>query len=147
MTHAAREGDLVTLHLTGTTGDGTVFTTTEGHEPLEVVLGSGILLPQLEEAITGLEPGEVGTLHLPAADAYGEATEATEFAISRETFHPDIELREGQLVEFQTDAGKTAAGTIVGWDEDVVLVEDRHPLAGEDVTFEFQVVSVEEGSA
>lgn len=147
MTREASDGDVVRIQFVGTTGDGEVFSSTEGREPLELVLGEGHVLPGLEEALRGLEPGEGGRVTIPAADAYGELEEATEFALPREAFHPHHDLVEGQLVELEVADGESAAGTVTGWDDETVFVEDRHPLAGKDVTFEFEVVSVEPGPA
>lgn len=68
----AQSGNTVKVHYTGRLADGSVFDSSRGREPLEFVLGSGMVIIGFDQGVTGLAIGETKTIEIPARDAYGE---------------------------------------------------------------------------
>ena len=68
----AQPGHKVRVHYTGRLADGSEFDSSRNREPLEFVLGSGMVIAGFDEGVTGLEVGESKTIEIPAKDAYGE---------------------------------------------------------------------------
>lgn len=138
---AAKAGDLVRVHYKGTLSDGTVFDSSEGRDPLEFTLGEGMVIPGFEKAVTGLEVGQSVVRTIPAAEAYGPVVEEMMVKIPREQFPPGMELEEGQELQLRTDQGVMVA-TVAMIDEEGVVLDANHPLAGEDLTFNITLDSI-----
>jgi FKBP-type peptidyl-prolyl cis-trans isomerase 2 len=154
---AITAGDAVTIAYTGRLDDGTVFDTTDESvaeseglleqqpdrefEPLTVQVGEGNLIEGLEEGLLGLEAGVSETVTVPPEQAYGEATgdETTEFDADEFAEMVGQEPTEGMQVRAQ----EGAVGTVVGVEDGTVHVDFEHPLAGETLTFDVDVLDVE----
>ncbi len=139
----AKNGDIVEVHYTGTLENGTVFDTSEGGEPLEFTLGQGQMIPGFEQAVLGMKVGESKTVTIPADEAYGQYNDDWVQVINREelTNIPNPEVGQ-QLYGSQTD-GTTITGTITNVTDTTVTVDFNHPLAGEDLTFEIELMSIQ----
>ncbi|MEX2571224.1 MAG: peptidylprolyl isomerase [Gemmatimonadota bacterium] len=137
----AQEGKKVQIHYTGRLADGTVFDSSEGREPLEFTLGEGQVIPGFDSAVTGMEPGQEQTVTIPSEQAYGERRKDLVFSVPREQFPPDISPEVGQRLQMQQ--GEQVAVVVVQEVADAeVTLDANHPLAGEDLTFEVQLVDV-----
>jgi len=154
---AITAGDSVTIAYTGRLDDGTVFDTTDESvaeeeglleqqperefEPLTVDVGEGNLIEGLEEGLLGLEDGASETVTVPPEEAYGEATgdQTTEF--DADEFEGMVGQEPAEGMQVQAQGG--AVGTVVGVEGDVVHVDFEHPLAGETLTFDIDVLAVE----
>lgn len=156
----AKSGDKVKINFTGTLEDGTVIDTTyEDHDhshdcgcdddgcgcetgPMELVIGKEEFFPQIEEALVGMTPGERKKLTINAADAFGEYDEEKVFSIGRDQIPADITPEVGQELEFTGDDDEVLEVTVVEVTNDAVLLDANHPLAGEDITYEFELVEI-----
>jgi FKBP-type peptidyl-prolyl cis-trans isomerase 2 len=154
---AITEGDAVTIAYTGRLEDGTVFDTTEESvaeetglreeqpdrefEPLTVEVGAGNLIAGMEAGLLGLEAGDAETLTIPPEEAYGEASDGQIREFERDRFEGMVgqEAAEGMQVQAQDGAN----GTVTAVSGDTVEVSFQHPLAGETLTFEIDVLAVE----
>lgn len=139
----AQNGDIVQVHYTGTLENGTVFDTSEGGEPLEFTLGQGRMIPGFEQAVLGMKIGESKTVTIPADEAYGPYSDDMVQVINREelTNIPNPEVGQ-QLYGSQTD-GTTITGTITNVTDTTVTVDFNPPLAGKDLTFEIELMSIQ----
>lgn len=139
----AKNGDIVQVHYTGTLENGTVFDTSEGREPLEFTLGQGRMIPGFEQAVLGMKIGESKTVTIPADEAYGPYSDDMVQVINREelTNIPNPEVGQ-QLYGSQTD-GTTITGTITNVTDTTVTVDFNPPLAGENLTFEIELMSIQ----
>jgi len=141
-TRLAGEGDTVRVHYTGTLADGTEFDSSRDLAPLEFTLGAGQMIPGFEEAAYGMKVGEKKTVTIPAAEAYGEYRENLVMVMDR------AELPEG--VDYQPDAtmvvsfkdGSVRQARITDVTDTTVTFDANHRLAGEDLTFEIEMVSI-----
>jgi len=138
-------GSFLTLHyrLSGPAGD---IINTFGDKPATLSIGAGELAPALEQALLGLEEGVHTTLEL-AAGAYGERNPAMQQWLARKELRelgdPDEEYRVGDVVQFPTpDRRASFGGVVLQLGEEAVLFDFNHPLAGQPVTFEVQLIGV-----
>jgi peptidylprolyl isomerase len=139
---APKSGDTVSVHYRGTLADGTEFDSSAGRDPLEFEVGSGQVIPGFDSAVLGLEPGGKVTVTIPAAEAYGEhSPEGLQtFPLSAFPSPPEA----GWAVELSGPDGQHVPATIVEVNGEDVVLDFNHPLAGQDLTFEIELVEVVE---
>jgi peptidylprolyl isomerase len=137
----AKPGDTVRIHYTGKLEDGSIFDSSEGSAPLEFTLGEGHVIPGFETAVLGMTPGDEKQVTIPADDAYGQPREELTVAVQRSQFPDDAELQPGQQFQM-SNAGQTFIFRVVEVSEASVVVDGNHPLAGEDLTFDLQLVEI-----
>jgi len=134
----AEIGDTVKVHYTGRMTDGTVFDTSVGSEPMEFTLGEGRLIPGFEQAVTGMQVGESKTVTIPVDEAYGQRRDELIFEVGRDELPADIEPEVG--MQLPTSQGVV---TIIEVSEATVKIDANHPLAGQDLTFDIELVEIE----
>lgn len=135
------KGKTVRMHYKGMLDDGTVFDTSEGKEPLEFVYGEGSIIPALEEQLEGMEEGEKKQVTVKAEDAYGEIDPSAIQQVPRSQLPENIEPEVGMQLLAQTETASIPV-TIVDVDENTVTIDFNHPLAGKDLVFDVEIVSV-----
>ena len=138
-------GSFLTLHyrLSGPAGD---LINTFGQKPATLTLGTGELAPALETALLGLEEGAHTTLKL-LPGAYGERNAAMQQWLSRQELRdlgdPEEDYAAGDVVQFPTpDRKGQFGGVVLQVRDDAVLFDFNHPLAGQPVIFEVQLIGV-----
>ncbi len=137
-----KQGDIVRIHYTGTLLDETVFDSSDGRDPLEFVVGSGQIIPGLDSAMPGLAVGDKKRVEIACVDAYGPINPAMRQDIPREGIPDDIPLEPGTQLQMQTPDGQALPVTVVEANEATVTLDANHPLAGQDLIFDIEVVSV-----
>jgi len=135
-------GDTVRLHYTGTLADGSVFDSSEGRDPLEFTVGGGQIIPGLDKAIPGMEVGDKKTVEIPADEAYGPVQPGARQTLPRADFPKDIPAEEGLQLQMQTPDGQVLPVTIVAVTDEEITLDANHPLAGKDLTFAIELVSI-----
>lgn len=159
----AKKGDKVLINYTGTLEDGSVFDTTIKEEgccddsaddcgcdddcgcesgPMELTIGNEEFFTLVEEALVGMAPGEKKTVTIPAEDAFGEYDEEEVFSISREQLTGDIVPEVGMELELTGDDDEPVEVTVVEVTEETLTVDANHPLAGEDITYEIELLEI-----
>ncbi len=136
-----KDGDTVQVHYTGTLEDGSVFDTSREREPLEFVLGSGMLIPGFEAAVVGKEAGETVKVEIEPALAYGEVDEELIFTVPRGEVPEHITPEVGLPLQLSNDDGSMDV-TITRVSDDSIDLNANHPLAGKTLTFEIEIISV-----
>jgi peptidylprolyl isomerase len=139
---AIKQGDTVRIHYTGTLLDGNVFDSSDGRDPLEFVVGSGQIIPGLDSAMPGLTVGEKKRVEIACVDAYGPINPEMRQSIPREGIPDDIPLTPGSQLQMQTPEGQVLPVTVVEADDATVTLDANHPLAGQDLIFEIEVISI-----
>jgi peptidylprolyl isomerase len=141
MTHAA-SGDTVLFHYTGSLNDGTVFDSSSGREPLRVTLGSGQVIRGVDEALIGMAPGEEKSVTLGADEAYGPRRPELLHEVQREAIPPEVDLEVGKQLEGRDTAGQRLRLTVVDVADATVMLDANHPLAGQDLKFDLELVQI-----
>ena len=141
--NTAQNGNIVQVHYTGTLQDGTMFETSVGREPLEFTLGEDRMIPGFEQAVLGMKIGESKTVTIPAEDAYGPYDADMTLVVSREELPGDMTPEVGQQLEMTGSDGGTIIVIITEVSDTTVTLDANHPLAGKDLTFEIELVSIE----
>ncbi|EEE36746.1 peptidyl-prolyl cis-trans isomerase, fkbp-type [Rhodobacteraceae bacterium KLH11] len=139
---AIKQGDTVRIHYTGTLLDGEVFDSSEGRDPLEFAVGSGQIIPGLDVALPGMEIGEKKRVEIACTEAYGPINPGMRQQIPREGIPDDIPLEPGTQLQMQTPDGQALPVTVVEVDEATVTLDANHPLAGQDLIFDIEIVSI-----
>jgi FKBP-type peptidyl-prolyl cis-trans isomerase SlpA len=141
-------GSHVRLHYSIALEDGTIADSTrEDNEPLDFTLGDGTMVEGLELALIGLKAGERQSLRIGPENAYGFRDEANVHIMPRSDFSQDMNLERGLIIGFTAPSGLEIPGTILDVGEDEVKVDFNHPLAGHEITFDVEILSVESGAA
>jgi peptidylprolyl isomerase len=138
----AKPGDTVTVHYTGKLDDGTVFDSSIEREPIQFALGSGSIIPGFEQAVIGMSPGESKTEVIPADLAYGPHYQEMVLVVDRQQIPPDMPIDLGAQLQIRQETGDIIPVTITDVSEAEVTLDANHPLAGEDLTFDIELVSI-----
>jgi peptidylprolyl isomerase len=110
---------------------------------MEITIGNEDFFPQIEEALIGMAPGEKKTIVIPAEDAFGEYDEEEVFQIQRSQLTGDIVPEVGMELELTGDGEEEPVEvTVVEVTDDAVTVDANHPLAGEDITYEIELLQI-----
>ncbi len=139
---AAKKGDFVHVHYTGSLQDGTVFDSSRDKDPLVFQLGKGLVVPGFETAVTGMAVGETRTATVPAAQAYGPRLSQLTFTVPRENLPAGYDPRVGEVMRMEYRDGRQMDAVISHADEGFVKMDANHPLAGKDLTFEIELVRI-----
>lgn len=139
---AIKNGDTVRVHYTGTLSDGTEFDSSRGGDPLEFTLGEGMLIPGFEKAVLNMSAvGDSVTITIPAAEAYGERNDEMVISVPRDQVPSHIEPEVGLVLQLVSDDGEIEVG-ITEVHDDSITLDANPPLAGQDLTFAIELVSI-----
>ncbi len=139
----AKAGDTVAVHYTGKHTDGSIFDSSEGRTPLEFQIGSGMVIKGFDDGVTGMSIGDKKTIVIPAAEAYGEHSPENTVSIERSQIPSHIELALGASLNMHQDGGQVFEVVITDLTETHVTLDANHPLAGKDLTFDLELVSIQ----
>lgn len=139
---SAKPGDKVQVHYTGKLENGSVFDSSEGRDPLEFTIGSGQVIPGFEQAVSGMSPGEERSIRIPAPEAYGDRKDDLLIVVERKQLPPDMEPEVGQQLQLNQD-GQAFVVRVQDVAADTITLDANHPLAGEDLEFKVQLVSID----
>lgn len=133
----AKAGDRVSVNYTGTLDDGTVFDSSKGRAPLQFTIGAGDVIVGFDRAVTGLAVGQKAKSRMEAKDAYGERREDRVIKIPADQVPPDVKVGQTIYGSNQQPALVKAIAP------DGVTLDLNHPLAGQALTFEVELVSID----
>jgi FKBP-type peptidyl-prolyl cis-trans isomerase SlpA len=146
LTHV-QQGSFLTLHYRLAGPDGVDLINTFADKPATLSLGSGELSPAMEARLMGLAEGTRASFELAAGEAFGERNpdmlQRVKLALLHELGDPDEQYHLGDVVQFPTPDGQASyAGVVREVGGDWLLFDFNHPLAGQPVTFEVQLIGV-----
>jgi FKBP-type peptidyl-prolyl cis-trans isomerase SlpA len=134
----------VTLHFTIKLSDGSVADSTHNMgKPAKFIIGDGSLSENFEKCLVGLTSGDNKAIELKAVDAFGMPNPDNVHHMDRAKFVGDSEVEVGTIMAFSGPDGMEIPGIITDIAGDSVTVDFNHPLAGQDVTFEVEILEVE----
>ncbi len=138
----AKAGDNVKVHYTGKLNDGTVFDSSEGRAPLEFEVGAGMMIKGFDAAVYGMEIGEKVTAEISAAEAYGESNPELIIDVPRQNLPADLKPEIGQQLAMSQPNGQQMPVKVAEVHEDKVVIDANHDLAGKDLIFDIELVSI-----
>lgn len=138
----AQNGDKVKVHYHGKLRTGETFDSSDGREPLEFTLGSGQVIKGFDEGVKGMQAGDKKTVEIPVEEAYGEKSEDMIIEFPKTQFPPDVTPEVGAQLMMSNGAGQQLPVTITEVKEDSVTLDANHPLAGEDLIFDLELVEI-----
>lgn len=136
---------VVSIEYTLTDDQGAVLDSSEGRGALSYIHGHGNLVTGLEQELEGKEDGSAFETQVDPEEGYGEYNDQLIFSIPKERFNEFGELKEGMQFEAQTDQGRQIMA-IKSVEDESVVVDANHPLAGQTLHFEGKVVGVREAT-
>lgn len=141
--NGVKQGDTVKVDYALRLEDGTVYYTTAESSPLRFTLGNGVLLPDFEEALVGMHPGETKALTIPAERAYGPYRSDLVRVIARDQLPDGVEPMVGQQFDAQLLNGFPTLAVITAVTDKTITLDANHPLAGQNLHFDIKLVSIE----
>ena len=133
------------IHYTLKSSDGEVIDSSAGQEPLPFLCGAKNIIPGLEEALIGKTAGEKLSVEVTPEKGYGEVRDELIQKVPHENFQGVEQIQVGIQFMAQTPWGEQPV-TVIGVEEDGVMLDGNHPLAGQSLTFDVEVVEVREAS-
>ena len=137
-----KQGDTVKVNYTGKLQDGTIFDSSIGRHPMQFTMGKGQLIAGFEKAVLGMAAGDKKTVVIPCAEAYGPRQDSSVVEVERKNLPPDVNAKIGQRLELTQEDDSTILVTVAGASETSLTLDSNHPLAGKDLTFEIEVLSI-----
>ena len=141
-----KSGDKIKVHYHGKLTNGETFDSSAGREPLAFEVGSGMVIKGFDDGVTGMVVGEKKTIQIPFMDAYGPRNPEMVIEMPKDRFPADMELELGMPLVMSDGQGQQFQVTIVEIKEAAVMLDANHPLAGQDLTFDLELVEIEGGS-
>lgn len=137
-----KENDTVKVHYTGKLSNGQVFDSSIEREPLEVTLGQGMLIPGFEKAIIDMKVNDKKTVNIPKVEAYGDVQEGLFHKVASSQLPEDVKPEIGMGLTSKSEDGKEYQFIISEINEDHIVVDGNHPLAGQDLIFDLELVEI-----
>ena len=137
-----KNGDTIKIHYKGRLADGTVFDSSEGREPLEFTVGGGMVIPGFDAGVKDMNVGDKKTIHIPAAEAYGEKEEHLIVEFPKDQFPPDMKPEVGMQLSMSSNTGQVIPVVITDVKEETVMLDANHQLAGKDLIFDLELMEV-----
>ncbi|MEH6680209.1 MAG: peptidylprolyl isomerase [Sediminicola sp.] len=138
-----KENDTVQVHYTGKLDTGEVFDSSLQREPIKVTLGQGALIPGLEKGLIDMEPNETKTVKVPMEEAYGEIQKELFHSVKKSDLPEDIQPEVGMGLLAKNPDGTENKLRIAAVEEDHIIIDANHPLAGKDLIFDLQLVEIQ----
>jgi FKBP-type peptidyl-prolyl cis-trans isomerase 2 len=137
-----RSGDKVRVHYHGKLTNGTTFDSSEGREPLEFTVGTGQVIKGFDDALLDMNIGDKKTVNIPVDNAYGQRSDDMMMEYPLAEFPADMKPEVGMELHMSDNMGNVFPVVITEIKADSVVLDANHPLAGEDLVFEIELVSI-----
>ncbi|HIH24910.1 TPA: peptidylprolyl isomerase [Candidatus Woesearchaeota archaeon] len=136
------DGNIVVLHYTGTLDSGEKFDSSEGKEPIEFAVGSGVVIPGFDAAVIGMRKGEKKKVTIEAKDAYGDPNPAMRQEVPKHALG-DITPEVGMLLALHHPmAPQPIPVKVVAVTAETITIDMNHPLAGQRLHFTLEIVDI-----
>ena len=136
------QGATVRIHYTGTLEDGSIFDSSEGRDPLEFTVGSGMIIPGLDKALPGMTVGEKKKVTIAPEEAYGPSQPEAILEVPRAEIPAEIPLEVGTQLQMGGPQGQPIPVTVTALTDEVATLDANHALAGKTLIFDFEIVSI-----
>lgn len=138
----ATQNDTVTVSYIGRLLNGEIFDQSPEDKPLKFILGKQEVIQGFDEAVEGMYRGESKTVTVPCEKAYGECKEELYEKVEKTLFEEKVDLQEGGQLEITNHDGSKFYVMVKAIEEEHVLLDANHPLAGKDLVFDIELLDV-----
>jgi FKBP-type peptidyl-prolyl cis-trans isomerase 2 len=138
-----QNGDKIKVHYHGKLRSGETFDTSDGREPLEFTVGSGQVIKGFDEGVKGMKVGDKKTVEIQVTDAYGEKQQEMMIEFPKDQFPADMNPEIGMQLMMSNGSGQQFPVTVAEVKEESIVLDANHPLAGQDLIFDLELVSIE----
>lgn len=137
-----KAGDTVNVHYHGKLTDGTTFDSSEGRAPLQFTVGEGQVIKGFDDALIDMKVGDKKTVNIPVEEAYGPAAPENFIEFPKTDFPPEMEPTVGAQLHLSDNQGNQFPVVIAEVKEETVVLDANHPLAGKELIFDIELVSI-----
>lgn len=137
-----KANDTVRVHYTGKLTTGEIFDSSLEREPLEFTLGQGMLIPGFESAVIDMKVNEKKTVTIPVTEAYGEKVNELFQKVDKAQLPEEIKPEVGMGLMAQNHDGTERQLRVAEVNDDHIVVDANHPLAGHDLVFDLEVIEI-----
>src|SRR5687768_15953426 len=141
-----KSGDKVKVNYTGKLRNGETFDSSEGREPLEFTVGGGQVIKGFDNGVMGMQVGDKKTVEIAVQDAYGEKQDEMIIEFPKDQFPPEMNPEVGMQLMMNNGAGQQFPVTVAEVREESVVLDANHPLAGQELVFDIELVSIDSPS-
>lgn len=141
-----KSGDKVKVHYHGKLTSGETFDSSEGRAPLEFEVGSGMVIHGFDEGVTGMQVGDKKTLNIPFDEAYGPRNPEMVIEFPKDKFPEDMQIEIGTPLVMTGGGGEQFQVVVAQVKQNSVMLDANHPLAGQDLVFDIELVEIVGGS-
>mgnify|MGYP000551338959 CR=1 FL=1 len=143
MSNSAKKDDLVQVHYVGKFEDGNVFDSSrERKEPIEFQVGAGQMIKGFDAAVEGMNVGESKTITLAPTEAYGESNPENIVSFPKDKLPPEMNPKAGDQLALQGQNGEQIPVVVIEANEEGVVLDANHPMAGKTLVFELELVGI-----
>ncbi|OLY93301.1 peptidylprolyl isomerase [Cnuella takakiae] len=137
-----QNGDKVRVHYHGKLRSGETFDSSEGREPLEFTVGGGQVIPGFDQGVMGMSVGDKRTVEIDVQNAYGEKSSEMIIEFPKNQFPEDMNPEVGMQLMMNNGQGQQFPVTIAEVKEESVMLDANHPLAGQELVFDIELVEI-----
>ena len=138
----AQTGDQVKIHYTIKLAGGETAATSKGGMPLTFAIGDGSVLKGLDQGVAGMQVGQRKTIRISPEEAYGQRDEQLVLRLKKDELPGDLNLEKGRPIQYQTPEGERVNLMVLEIEETTVLLDGNHPLAGQVLEYEVELVAL-----
>ncbi|HEX2607896.1 MAG TPA: peptidylprolyl isomerase [Flavisolibacter sp.] len=138
----AQNGDKVRVHYHGKLRSGETFDSSNGRDPLEFTIGNGDVIKGFDEGVKGMQVGDKKTVEIDVDNAYGQKQQEMMIEFPKDQFPPEMNPEVGLQLMMSNGSGQQFPVTIAEVKEGTVILDANHPLAGQDLIFDLELVEI-----
>jgi FKBP-type peptidyl-prolyl cis-trans isomerase SlpA len=142
MNKIIRRGSEVEMHFRLSIENGLVIEDTHEDEPYVFTVGDGSLVYGLEQALDGIAENSIEKIVLEPEQAFGFSDPENVMPMARTEFPEEMDLKKGIVIGFSSPSGEEVPGTVTELTDESVTIDFNHPLAGQTVIFDVEILSV-----
>ncbi len=141
-----KNGDKIKVHYHGKLTSGETFDKSEGREPLAFEVGSGMVIRDFDDGVIGMAVGEKKTIQIPVDEAYGPKNPEMIVNMPKDRFPADLQIEVGMPLLMSDQNGQQFQVVVSEILEDSITLDANHPLAGQELVFDLELVEIEGSS-
>ena len=137
-----KNGDTVRVHYHGRLTNGNTFDSSEGREPLEFQVGAGMVIKGFDNGVLEMKVGDKKTVQIPVDQAYGPKNEELIMDFPKANIPADLNPEVGMDLQMSNPQGQVFPVKVAAISSEFITLDANHPLAGEPLVFDIELVEI-----